>query len=269
MIKRKCIACVVLIILLSQSAFAHDYWIAPDTFFAQTNKSLVVRLMLGDKFVIEEERPHKQSSTVSFQLYSKEKVTDLTPFAKDGEKPIAIIRPDNNGNHLIAIERSFSYISLEPEKFTAYLKEEGLEEIIVEREKLKETDSPGFERYSRFLKSLIQVGGVNDDIYKTIVGHKLEIVPQENPYTLKRGDKLSVIVLFEGKPLSNSTLHAYNKNGKRIFAEITKTDSDGRATFKLDHSGKWIIRLVNMRRCDNCKNAEWESFWASFTFAMK
>ncbi len=267
--KNRFFFCLIFIFIFSRSSFAHDYWIAPDSFFAETNKNLVVRLMLGDKFLVEEERPHKQSSTVSFKLYSNNDETDLNALAKDGETPVANIRLENKGNYLIALERNFSYISLEPEKFTAYLKEEGLERIIAERKKLNETSSPGFERYTRFLKALIQTDGANDETHKKVVGHKLEIVPQSNPYGLKRGSSISFLVMFEGQPLTNTTVYAYNKNGKRIFEQISKTDSKGFATFKLNRSGSWLIRLVNMRRCDNCKNADWESFWTSFTFALK
>jgi len=37
--------------------------------------------------------------------------------------------------------------------------------------------------------------------YRQVLGQKIEIVLQQNPYLLGPGDSLDVKVLFEGKPL--------------------------------------------------------------------
>jgi uncharacterized GH25 family protein len=266
-----CLLSIAICLLLSASlsASAHDYWIQPQSFVARAKGDVIVRLFVGDKLVVEEERPFQQNRTVSFTLHSLGETVDLSKQAKDGKKPLVVLQPINNGNYLITLERDATNIALEPAKFTAYLKEEGLENIIVERERLNETNSPGFERYSRFLKSLLQVGNEQDDTFKRIVGHKLEIVPQKNPYLLRKDETLPVLVLFENQPLRNSPIFSFNRSGKRVSEQATKTNDEGIATFNINRSGLWVIRLVQMRRCDNCKNADWESFWSSYTFGFK
>jgi len=51
---------------------------------------------------------------------------------------------------------------MRPASFTSYLKEESLTDVIAEREKLGETDKPGRERYSMYVKSIVLAGAPND-----------------------------------------------------------------------------------------------------------
>lgn len=30
-----------------------------------------------------------------------------------------------------------------------------------------------------------------------------------------------------------------------------------------------MLHMVHMRRCEGCVEADWESFWAAYTFGMK
>ncbi len=99
--------------------------------------------------------------------------------------PIYEFSADKSGNYLLAMERNWSYITLEPQKFEDYLVEDGMEYISKEREKLGETDKQGRERYSRYIKTLLQVGDKRTDVYKKKLGMKLEIMPLENPYSKK------------------------------------------------------------------------------------
>jgi len=41
-----------------------------------------------------------------------------------------------------------------------------------------------------------------------VIGHRLKIVPQADPFSLKAGEKLPVLVLFDGKPLAGEEVEA-------------------------------------------------------------
>ena len=93
---------------------------------------------------------------------------------------------------------------------------------------------------------------------------KLEIMPLENPHAKKVGDQLKFRILFEGKPLANRAVFADNRNSP---TQKMTTDKNGKLTKKIDESGLWLIRPVNMRRCEcGCGEAGWESFWAALSF---
>lgn len=266
--KLKILFALVFAVSFSADAFAHEYWFEPETFFPAAKEKTAVHLYVGDGLTKDrEERPFQTEKTPVFKLFSTKNTLDLKSSLTENAMPVYTFSADENGNYLLAMERNWSYIKLEASKFEDYLREDGIEFIIAERAKLGESKNEGGERYSRYLKSLLQVGDQRTDVYKKNLGMKLEIVPLENPYAKKVGDKIKFQIFFDGKPLADRTIFADNRNSE---TQKSKTDKDGKATFRLDRSGLWIVRLVNMQRCQaNCGEAVWESFWGAITFGVK
>ncbi len=258
----------VLAILLSANVFAHEYWFEPETFFPAPGEKTVVHLYVGDGLIKDrEERPFQLSKTTMFQVFSTGNSLDLKTSLIDEALPIYNFSAAQTGNYMLAMERNWTYIKLEPQKFEDYLREDGMEYISAERAKLGETAKEGRERYSRFIKSLLQVGDTRNETYKKNLGLKLEIMPLENPYSKRVGDKLKFQILFDGKPLANRTIFADNRNSA---TQKMTTDKNGKIFVKLDRSGLWLVRLVTMQRCTaDCGEADWESFWGAITFGVK
>jgi uncharacterized GH25 family protein len=269
MIKRTLATLAVTLLTVGLPVFAHDYWLEPDAFFLPVGESVHVHLHLGDDFKSEEEKPFQKKPTVKFQLLSAKETQDLAAAGEEGKKPVARVKAQAAGNYLIALERSPQTINLAADKFNAYLAEEGLDAILELRRKACEDKQEGRERYSRYLKALLQVGDQRDDTYKKEVGHRLEIVPQENPYQRKVGAQLTVKVLFEGKPLRGAKLFAHHRAGDKVATQMGTTSREGLAVIKLEKAGSWLIRLVHMRRCEGVADIDWESFWGAYTFGLK
>lgn len=247
---------------------AHDYWLEPDKFFIEqpSSKIIALRLHLGDSFTSEVERPMQRERAVSFDLFSRRNQSSLLSNVPDGTMPVANLSFEQAGTYLVKLERTPARNALDSEKFTNYLREEGLNDIIALRQKAGETAKEGREQYRRYLKTLIQVGTRFDDFHDKPTGFKLEITLKCNPYRMRAGDKLPVRVMFDGAPLAGVQVAAYNRRLKPLTA---KTNARGEATFALTRSGAWLVRLVYMRRCVNCDDGfEWESFWGSYSFAV-
>ncbi len=253
-----------------QSAFAHEYWLEPDSFLLAPRESTFVRLILGDGLKVEEEMSYRYSKTSIFKLFSTEGTFDLARDITDESKPLFSFSAQKTGNYLLAMERNWSYITLESDKFDDYLREDGMEYIIAERERLGESKKEGKERYSRFIKTLLQVGEKRDRVFGTRAGLRFEIVPLNNPYALKIGDELVVQVLFEDKPLAGRSLFADNREGDSVSKRRLTTDKNGIAKIRLVKKGVWLVRLVYMQRCSrSCEGADWESFWGSLSFGIR
>ena len=250
-------------------AFAHDYWLGPETYFPAAGAKVTVRLHVGDHFKSEAERPFQKKPTVRFELIGAKGKQDLAAAGKDGEKPAAQLTAKEEGNYLIVLERGPQTIKLDADKFNAYLAEEGLDAIRELRRQSGQDKAEGRERYQRYIKCLLQCGDKGDDTFKKEVGQRLEIVPQENPYRLKAGERLTVKVLFDGKPLAGVRLFAHHRAGEKVRTQTLDTSKDGLATIKLEQAGQWLIRLVHMRRCEGDKDVDWESFWGALTFGLK
>ncbi len=266
---RSVFSAILTIALLSATSMAHEYWFEPASFFTKLDEKIDLKLFLGEGLKVEEEMPFKAAKTDSFRHYYGGSRLDAKN-SVDESMPFYSFTPESEGNHLFAMERNWSYITLEPDKFDAYLKEDGMEYILEERRKLGESQKPARERYSRFIKTLLQIGDKRDNVFKKKTGLKLEITPLENPYSKKVGDSLTFKVEFDGRPLAGRTVFADNRDGETISKQKLVTDAKGKVKVKLDRHGVWLVRLVFMQRCKtDCDEAEWESFWGAFSFGVK
>jgi uncharacterized GH25 family protein len=256
-------------LVVAAPAAAHDYWLEPDSFFPAAGKAVAVRLHVGDHFAGEEERPFQKKPTLRFQLIGNGETVDLAARGRDGRTPVARVTFPAAGTYLLALDRGSHTIRLEADKFNKYLAEEGLGAVLEARRRAGEEQAAGRERYSRYIKALVQAGARQDDTWKRVLGQRLEVVPQANPYDRKAGAAMPVRVLFEGKPLAGAKVFAHRRAGKKTVTQTAVTSAEGLATFKLDGEGAWLVRLVHMRRSSGDKEADWESFWAALTFAVK
>ena len=97
----------------------------------------------------------------------------------------------------------------------------------------------------------------------------LEIIPLKNPYTLKVGDKMTVQILFNGKPLANNLIVTWDKTPTtKTRQQKYKTDKKGFLTFMLDKKGQWMVSLVHMIALENNSEADYQSYWGNLTFGL-
>jgi uncharacterized GH25 family protein len=100
--------------------------------------------------------------------------------------------------------------------------------------------------YEQYTKSLISVGKNKNTDFSKPIGHKLEIVPIENPYELHGCGEhfLSVQVLFEDSPARFCKVYATYSGFSTAddFAYTTSTNGEGIAKIRLTHWGPWLIK---------------------------
>jgi uncharacterized GH25 family protein len=246
----------------------HDYWLEPEAYFTEVGRRIAVRLHVGDHFQSEAERPFQKKPTRAFQLIGGGETIDLIGQGEEDKRPVARITPRKSGTYLLRMDRGPHYITIKADRFNKYLAEEGLSAVLEMRRRSGEDRKDGRERYSRCLKALWQVGPTPDDACKRALGQTLEIVPEANPYRLRPGDTLTVRLLFEGKPLARAKLFAHCRSRDQVTTRTCLTSDKGLASFQLDR-GVWLLRVVHMRRCKGDPAADWESFWAACTFAVR
>lgn len=258
--------CLLAVVALTAAGSAHDFWLRPDSFAPAVGKPASLSLHLGDHFADEGERPLDKKGTVALKLLSADGRSDLA--ARDG-KPGVRFTPERPGVHVVALERDARLITLEAKKFTAYLTEEGLDDVVAAREKAGEADEEGRERYRRYLSCYLRVGGKADAGWKQTAGHKLALVPLSDPTGLRVKDELAVRVLFDGEPLAGAKVTAFSRTGREVKARSARTTAKGEAEFVLGEPGMHLVRLVYMRRAKGDADASWHSWWAAMTFEVK
>jgi uncharacterized GH25 family protein len=159
-------------------------------------------------------------------------------------------------------------VTLPAEKFTAYLKEEGLDAVIAARAQSQTSQREGREIFSRAAKSLVRSGTVAPGSGDSALGFPIELVAEKNPYQMTAGQTLPVRLTYRNAPLAGALMVAFTQRHPYHKLSV-RSDRDGRATFTIDEPGPWMVKAVHMVPAPAGSNADWESFWASLTFEMQ
>lgn len=253
------------------AARGHDFWIEADRFAVPVGQPVQLSLYVGQMLHIEEERPFGGDSLRRWQLVTDFGATDLRLMARPGLRPPPRLTLRQPGTQLLLQERGPLYVVLAPEKFETYLGEEGLESVRDERRRAGEAARPGRERYRRYLKAVLRAGEVTggaEDLATRPQGQRFEIVPDISPARLKPGATLSARVLFEGRPLAGVLVTLAQRPEADVVQQSARSDARGEVTFTVQERGLSLLRGVHMRRAEGTQDADWDSFWASCTFAV-
>ena len=127
------------------------------------------------------------------------------------------------------------------------------------------------EKYSKHVKALFQVSGKRTNNFNTVLGYPVEFIPVNNPYDLSKGDKLSLRLLKEGKPLTNQMVHFSNRFNSENHSPVeksTRTNKNGILTIELDQVGRWYVATIDMVESDE-ENIDYVSNWATLTFEIR
>jgi uncharacterized GH25 family protein len=255
------------LLLLCSMAFAHEFWLEPIKFWLKKNEKVRIDLMVGEDYKGEHSDGTKYK-IVKLDHYGANHRQDIRTKVEGDSLSSIDISFASEGSHLIAFNNTSKFIELEASKFNEYLRTEGLDNVIKLRDQSKDTLKAGRELYQRCVKTLIQVGDKTDETYGINTGMRLEIIPAKNPYSQKSKGPLSFKILFDNKPLNNALVLAWHMVQGKTTHETLRSDKNGQVTFPIDQTGKWMISTVHMIPNNNLKEADWKSYWGSYTFGF-
>ena len=266
--------------LLTLTALAHEFWLEAPRFHLQPGQTVSVRPLVGENFH-GDPWTNKASKILRFVRYGPTPAdsTDLTP--PPGFAPADTFRTAftfaQPGTHVVVLRSTNSFIELPADKFTAYLREEGLDYVLTLRRERGQQAAPGRETYRRCAKALVQVGAAaatpaaTDSACRHIYGLPLELVPEQNPYRLSADKALTVRVLRSGRPVSGAAVQVWQRQpgGLPTTHFTTRTNQNGRLLLRLSGPGPYLLATVGMAEAPASlrDRADWQSTWASLTFA--
>jgi uncharacterized GH25 family protein len=257
---------VSILFAVSVTILAHDFWLVPKKFRISPGDSLSISANTGMDF------PNSLSAVTldridQFILVGESKKENITELTIQETALTANYTFKKPGTFVIAAALKPKEIKLTGKEFNEYLLADGLPNIYELRKKEGILDKDAVEYYSKYPKTIIQVGNKIDNSPTQPIGLPIEIVPKVNPYKVKKGDKLKVAVLFQGKPLPDAEIAwSYPGRGEE-FAGSIKTDELGHASIPLVKAGPYVIRLTHMEWVKKPTH-EWESYWTSLTFEV-
>lgn len=265
---RRSLTAVTLGLLFAARAMAHDFWIEPSSFSPLPGQVVAVRLLVGEHFSGDAVARPDASGLRRFVLVEMGSNTSMTLPGRSGADPAGWLRLARAGDYVIAYHSKPIAIELPAEKFNAYLEAEGLESVLAARADRGQMAEPGREIYSRCAKSLLVAdSNVNDSRpADRALGLTLELIAERRPDQLHEGEALPVQVLHEGLPLAGVqvvAIHRADPNHKIV----RRSDAQGRVFLPLPRDGQWLVKAVHMRPAPAGSGADWESLWASLSFA--
>lgn len=256
------------VLWLATAAQAHEFWMQPDRFSLPVRGEVELALRVGENFT---------GDPVGF---GRPMAESLRWFSQSGEVALTAQLPDNlnqdsvalaferPGAQLVVLDTRPFTITLSADTFNAYLREEGLERVMAQRQAAGQDAHPGRERYRRHVKTLLSVGGQSDASFGVRAGQTLEIVPLTDPQRLQPGGALALQVLFNGQPLPGALVKVWNQRGAQLNVLRTRTDATGRSTTTLPWSGVWMASVVHMVPTTDNQGWDWDSHWGNLTFDM-
>lgn len=265
-------ALALVVALAPHAAAGHDLWLEPARFEPAPGELVAVGLRVGEPFP-GEPVARDPRRIVRFAALGPGGESPLA--GRDGADPAAWLRPEAPGRYTLVYRSSPVPITLDAERFEAYLADEGLDGVLAARAARGDSAEPGREQFSRCAKALLRVGG--DAAYRAGVarpdgggferplGLRLELLAEADPYALAGGGELPVRLLFESEPLAGALIEAYGPDGRHRAA---RSDADGRVAFDLDVPGRWLVTAIHMVAAPEGSGADWESVWASLAFAL-
>jgi uncharacterized GH25 family protein len=246
---------------------AHEFWLQPVKFIHKTGEDLVVNFKVGENF-IGDPWTVKKDRFERLELHQKNTLKDLKAQVVEGEKDNLKTPLSDEGTYLLVMQSNAAFSDLEAEKFNAYLKEDGLDEVYSQRSKTNTLDKNGTEFYARCSKLLVQAGEKTDNTFRKEVGLPVEIIPDQNPYALKIGAPIRFKILYMGKPLFGAKVKVWNFHNNRTTAQNIFSQQDGMIETHISNPGRWMVSFVKMVPSKDPK-ADWQSYWASLVFGIK
>ncbi|MEE8201644.1 MAG: DUF4198 domain-containing protein [Candidatus Acidoferrales bacterium] len=266
---RKPTVLVLALLCFAAALAAHDTWLVPAQFRVTPGEPVRVALNTSEDFP-SSEAAATPDRIARFEVVGAGGRRPVTGYRVEGNALVAEVTP-GAGLTLVATVTKPRLIVLEQEIFNTYLREEGLEPILAARTARGQTYAEGRERYSKIAKlALCADSSAEQRRYREPLGLRLEIVPLTNPCGLRAGDVLVVRVLFEGRPLVHAWVAAGTAGTHGHHSPFRQTtDADGRVIVPLDRSGAWFVRALHMVPSTEFADADWQSWFSTFTFAVE
>jgi len=253
---------------------AHDLWLVPAVFHVAPGARIAVMLNTGDTFPVSEAAV-KPDRIERAALVTNEGSTPLTTFRTDGTSTVVdVIAPTKNGGAIVELVLKPIATKQPRSSFDEFVKHEGLDAIAAQLARMRERRAEERRTYAKYAKTLLRVGNGNEAVklYQKSLGHRLEIIPQADPFLRKPGGTLPVRLLFDGKPLAKARIvigSTATSTARQSVMQGVRTDSNGNADLQTDMTGGvHYIHALHMIPSTGSTDVEWESFWATLTFEV-
>lgn len=270
------LAFVGLFAVSAMSASAHEFWIEPDASQISVGDDFTATLKVGQDL---------SGSTYSYlpPRFVRFTITvdgrTMPVKGRAGDNPALQMNAQEPGLQIVAYHSEFQSLTYaSAEKFQQFLNYEGLDWVLDEHQKRGLPAENFRERYTRFAKSLVQVGPYSGSARNMdqSVGLPIELVAMQSPYEPGR-EWIDVKLLRSGTALEGIQVATFQRNADgTVVRRLTRSNRQGVAKIQIDNGGFFLVSAVQMEAVEPLQKGEaansrmpvWHSLWASLSFRL-
>lgn len=252
---------------------AHDFWLVPNAFRIAPGGWIEVRGQTSSRFPTSE------------AAVAVDRIVDARILSATSEEPIRNLshvgtslllrhRPTAAGQRIIAVALKPRTVRESAASFRRYLELEGAPEALERygRQGLLPQSDSLTRRYTKYAKTLVEVGAGGPRAFSRVVGHPVEFVPMSDPAGYRAGQHAAFRLLYRGQPLSGARVHAGSARQTTQMApgdEVPlETGADGVVRVCIDRPGTWNVRTLQIVPADAGPGADWDAHWATLVFEV-
>ena len=245
------------------TANAHEFWLEPNTYAPKAKEEVGILMKVGQRFS-GALYPYLSERFFKFTAEQNDDAKTVEGLDGDDDPAVKLAFPDQRLAILAYHSKFFDLNYEKMAKFERFLEDTGSDKILARHRAAGKPETGINERYYRAAKLLLNVGGnaMGEDRF---TGMPLELVAERNPYGLATGEELPVHLFYEGKPIEDILIIAFEKSNPEALQKC-RTDKDGRAIIPLPTSGAWLLNAVHLIEPAPDDGVHWVSLWASMTF---
>ena len=248
--------------LVSVVLAAHDTWLLPSSMAVASGSTVTLDMTSGMAF------PAPETAVMPDRLAAARcrlagKLLDISEHTL-GEKSLRLhVRAESPGVATIWAESRPRTLDLEAAEVREYLEEIGATETAGREWEGSPEPRKWRETYTKHAKTFLRVGSPEGDgSWAEPTGMPLEIVPERDPTAVVAGADFPVRLLQDGRPLAGLSV-GIRAAGQKT-SRMQKTDGDGRASFRMDRAGWYLLHATQIARSSQ-PAGEWVSHFATLT----
>jgi len=261
---------LVLLIASVATLDAHDLFLKPFAFFVAPGSDARLRVLNGTFEKSENSITRDRLRDLSVVGPNGIAHPDTSAWSEAGDTSVFVFRTGAAGTYVVGASTLPRTLRMEAKAFNEYLASDGVPDMLEARKRSNELNKPSHERYSKHVKTLIQVGDTRTSGFDTVLNYPAEIVPLDNPYATKAGGVIRVRALVDGRPVVNQLVIAGGRtpSGARLPVNTVRSGSDGVALIAVGSPGFWYVKFIHMVLVTG-DTVNYESKWATLTFQVK
>jgi uncharacterized GH25 family protein len=253
-----CFVAASLMFVCAVTCYAHDTWIIMQNYTMDKSITAVFSIANAHSFVI----PGKK-------LLPRDQVDKAFFLDPDGKEIPAVAGADDSFQSKTVLKTPGSYVAVVKKQGGFSSKTTDGYKRGKNKKDLKDVLECNYSE--KYAKALFTAGTPGGKSFSQVIGHPIEIVPLQDPAKLKKGDILTVKILFQGKPARTNVYGTYAGFSEEsgTFAYTTSTDKDGIAKIKLINEGTWLLLVKQETVYPDATVCDKQSCTASLTFRVR